>query len=163
VEKAAMAAVRSIDPDQSVSNVTPLTGYLSDSVADRRFLTLLLGFFAALALLLASVGIYGVVAYGVAERRREIGIRTALGARPADVLALVVKGALRLAAVGILVGGVAALGLSRFLSSLLFGIAPSDPATFGGVAVLLSAVVLAACVIPARSALRVDPNTALRD
>ena len=163
VEKAAMAAVRSIDPDQSVSNVTPLTGYLSDSVADRRFTTLLLGFFAALALLLASVGIYGVVAYGVAERRREIGIRTALGARPADVLALVVKGALRLAAVGILVGGVAALGLSRFLSSLLFGIAPSDPATFGGVAVLLSAVVLAACVIPARSALRVDPNTALRD
>jgi predicted permease len=163
VEKAAMAAVRSIDPDQSVSNVTPLTGYLSDSVADRRFTTLLLGFFAALALLLASVGIYGVVAYGVAERRREIGIRTALGARPADVLALVVKGALRLAAVGMLVGGVAALGLSRFLSSLLFGVAPSDPATFGGVAVLLSAVVLAACVIPARSALRVDPNTALRD
>jgi ABC-type antimicrobial peptide transport system permease subunit len=99
----------------------------------------------------------------VAERRREIGIRTALGARPADVLALVVKGALRLAAVGMLVGGVAALGLSRFLSSLLFGVAPSDPATFGGVAVLLSAVVLAACVIPARSALRVDPNTALRD
>ncbi len=113
--------------------------------------------------MLASVGIYGVVAYGVAERRREIGIRTALGARPADVLALVVTGALRLAAVGMAAGAVAALGLSRFLASLLFGVGPSDPVTFGGVAVLLCAVVLAACVIPARSALRVDPNTALRD
>ncbi|HEY1249970.1 MAG TPA: ABC transporter permease [Thermoanaerobaculia bacterium] len=163
VQRAAIAAVRSIDPDQSVSNVMPLTGYLSDSVADRRFTTLLLGFFAALALVLASVGIYGVVAYGVAERRREIGIRTALGARPADVLALVVKGALRLAAVGMVAGAVVALGLSRFLASLLFGIRPTDPATFGGVAILLAAVVLAACVIPARSALRVDPNTALRD
>jgi putative ABC transport system permease protein len=163
IERAALAAVRAIDPDQSVSNVMPLTGYLSDSVADRRFTTLLLGFFAALALLLASVGIYGVVAYGVAERRREIGIRTALGARPADVLGLVVKGALRLASVGMVAGAAVALGLSRFLASLLFGIGPSDPATFGGVAVLLSAVVLAACVIPARSALRVDPNSALRD
>ena len=163
VERAAIAAVHAVDPDQSVSNVMPLTEYLSVSVADRRFMTLLLGFFAALALVLASVGIYGVVAYGVAERRREIGIRTALGERPADVLALVIKGALRLAAVGMAAGAVAALGLSRFLASLLFGIGPSDPATFCGVAILLSAVVLAACVIPARSALRVDPNTALRD
>jgi len=140
----------------------PMTEYLSVSVADRRFTTLLLGFFAALALGLASVGIYGVVAFGVAERRREIGIRTALGARPADVLGLFVKRALRLAAIGMLAGGIAALGLSRFLASLLFGVGPSDPATFSGVAVLLAAVVLAACVIPARRALRVSPTTALR-
>jgi putative ABC transport system permease protein len=163
VEKAAVAAVHAVDAEQSVSEVKPLADYLSVSVASRRFTTLLLGFFGALALVLASVGIYGVVAFGVAERRREIGIRTALGARPADVLALVIKGALRLAAAGMVAGALAALGLSRFLSSLLFGIGPSDPATFGGVAVLLSAVVLAACVIPARGALRVDPNTVLRD
>jgi putative ABC transport system permease protein len=163
VEKSAIAAVRAVDPEQSVSGVMPLGEYLAVSVASRRFTTLLLGLFGALALVLASVGIYGVVAFGVAERRREIGIRAALGARPADVLALVVKGALRLAAVGMLVGALAALGLTRFLSSLLFGVGPSDPVTFGGVAILLAAVVLAACVIPARSALRVDPNTALRD
>ena len=162
VERAAIAAVRAVDPDQSVSNVMPMTEYLSVSVADRRFTTLLLGFFAALALVLASVGIYGVVAFGVAERRREIGIRTALGARPADVLGLFVKRALRLAAIGMLAGAVAALALSRLIASLLFGVGPSDPATFGGVALLLTAVVLAACVIPARRALRVSPTTALR-
>jgi putative ABC transport system permease protein len=162
VEKAAVAAVRAVDPEQSVSGVMPLTAYISDSVASRRFTTLLLGFFGALALILASVGIYGVVAFGVAERRREIGIRTALGARPRDVLSLFVTRALRLAAVGMLAGAAAALALSRFLASLLFGIGPSDPATFGGVAVLLTAVVLAACVIPARRALRVSPTTALR-
>ena len=163
IQKAAVAAVHAVDADQSVSGIMPLTEYLTVSVASRRFTTLLLGFFGLLALLLASVGIYGVVAFGVAERRREIGIRTALGARPADVLALVVRGALQLAAVGMFAGALAALGLSRFLSSLLFGIGPSDPATFGGVAILLAAVVLAACVIPARSALSVDPNTVLRD
>ena len=163
IAKAAVAAVHAVDSEQSVSAIKPLSDYLAESVASRRFTTLLLGFFGALALILASVGIYGVVAFGVSERRREIGIRTALGARPADVLALVIKGALRLAAVGMAAGGVAALGLSRFLASQLFGIGPSDPATFGGVALLLAAVVLAACVIPARSALRVDPNTVLRD
>jgi putative ABC transport system permease protein len=161
--KPAVAAVHKVDPDQSVSRVLPMTEYVAESVASRRFTTLLLGLFGALALVLASVGIYGVVAFGVAERRREIGIRTALGARPADVLVLVIRGALRLAAVGMAAGCVLALGLSRFLSSLLFGIAPSDPATFGAVALLLAGVVLAACVIPARSALRVDPNSVLRD
>ncbi|MEP6995984.1 MAG: ABC transporter permease, partial [Acidobacteriota bacterium] len=163
LEKAAIAAVRAVDPEQSVSRVLPMTEYLTESVASRRFTALLLGLFGVLALVLASVGIYGVVSFGVAERRREIGIRKALGARPADVLALVIKGAMRLAAAGMVAGGLAALGLSRFLASLLFGIGPSDPATFGGVALLLSAVVLAACVIPARSALRVDPNSVLRD
>jgi putative ABC transport system permease protein len=162
VERAAIAAVHSVDPEQSVSNVTPLTEVLSGSVADRRFLTLLLGFFAALALVLAAVGIYGVVAFGVAERRREIGIRTALGARPADVLGLFLRRALRLSAIGMGAGAVAALGLSRLIASLLFGVGPSDPATFGGVAALLTTVVVAACLIPARRALRVSPTTALR-
>jgi putative ABC transport system permease protein len=158
----AAAVVQGVDPDQSVSRVVPMTDYLTDSVASRRFTTTLLGLFGALALVLASVGIYGVVAFGVAERRREIGIRTALGARPADVLSLFVKRALRLAAIGMLVGAVAALSLSHLIASLLFGIGPSDPVTFGGVAVLLTGVVVAACVIPARRALRVSPTTALR-
>lgn len=132
-------------------------------MASRRFTTTLLGLFGLLALLLASVGIYGVVSYGVAERRREIGIHTALGARPRDVMRMIVGGALRLAAVGMAVGAVAALGLSRLLGSLLFGVGPSDPMTYAGVVLLLSSVVLAACVVPARGALRVDPNTVLRD
>ncbi|HEX4438667.1 MAG TPA: ABC transporter permease [Thermoanaerobaculia bacterium] len=161
--KPAVAAIQSVDPDQSVSRVMPMTGYLSESVASRRFTTTLLGLFGLLALVLASVGIYGVVSYGVAERRREIGIRTALGARPRDVLRMIVGGALRLAAAGMAVGAIAALALSRLLSSLLFGVGPSDPATYAGVVVLLSSVVLAACVIPARGALRVDPNSVLRD
>jgi putative ABC transport system permease protein len=161
--KPAIEAVHAVDPDQSVSHVVPMGEWVSESVAGRRFTTALLGLFGLLALVLASVGIYGVVSFGVAERRREIGIRTALGARPKDVLRLVVGGALRLAAIGMVAGAVVALALSRLLSSLLFGVGPSDPATYGGVAVILSFVVLAACVIPARGALRVDPNTVLRD
>jgi len=161
--KPAIAAVHRVDPDQSVSHVVPMTEFVSESVASRRFTTTLLGLFGVLALVLASVGIYGVVSFGVAERRREIGIRTALGAKPRDVLRLVVGGALRLAAVGMAAGAVAALGLSRLLASLLFGVGPSDPTTYAGVVLLLSSVVLAACVIPARGALRVDPNTVLRD
>jgi putative ABC transport system permease protein len=161
--KPAIAAVQRVDPDQSVSHVVPMAEYLSESVAGRRFTTTLLGLFGVLALILASVGIYGVVSFGVAERRREIGIRTALGARPKDVLRLVVGGALRLAAIGMVTGAAVALALSRLLSSLLFGVGPSDPTTYAGVVVILSSVVIAACVIPARGALRVDPNTVLRD
>ena len=160
--KPAAVVVQGVDSDQSVSRVMPMTDYLAESVASRRFTTTLLGLFGVLALVLAAVGIYGVVAFGVAERRREIGIRTALGAQPKDVLGLFVKRALRLAAIGMLAGAVAALGLSRLIANLLFGVGPSDPATFGGVAVLLTGVVLAACVIPARRALRVSPTTALR-
>ncbi len=159
----ATAVVRGVDSDQSVSRVMPMTGYLAESVAARRFTTTLLGLFGLLALALASVGVFGVVSYGVAERRREIGIRTALGARPRDVLRMIVGGALRLAAAGIAIGIAAALALSRLLASLLFGIGPADPATYAGVVGLVGAVVLAACVVPARGALRVDPNTVMRD
>ena len=140
--------------------VQPLTAYLVESVARRHFTTLLLGLFGALALMLASVGIYGVVSYGVSQRTREIGIRTALGAGPRDVLRLVIAQALRLAAVGMLVGGAAALGLTRFLRAFSSD-APSDPSTFGGVAALLTVVVLAACAFPARRALGVSPTIAL--
>ncbi len=160
--RAAAAAVRRVDPEQSVSHVQPASKYLTESVAGRRYVAQLLGLFGALALLLASVGIYGVVSYGVARRVREIGIRTALGARPADVLRLVVGQAMRLAAVGMGIGAVAAFGLTRFLSSLLYGIAPWDPPTFGGVAALLTGVVIAACSWPARRAMSVDPSLALR-
>ena len=115
-----------------------------------------------LALLLASVGIYGVVSYGVAQRTREIGIRTALGAGPREVLRLVFDQALRLAGVGLIVGAAGAFALTRFLSSLLFQTPALDPPTFGGVGVLITAVVLAACAHPARRALRVSPTIALR-
>jgi len=159
---AAAKAIHRVDPEQSVSRIQPMEEYLAESVAGRRSTTLLLGIFGALALVLAPVGIYGVVSYGVAQRTREIGIRTALGARPGDVLHLVLSQALRLAALGMAAGGAAALGLTRLLASLLFGVGPSDPLTFGGVTALLTAVVLLACVWPARRAMRVAPTVALR-
>ena len=159
---AATAAVHRVDPNQSVSWVRPLATTVAESVARRKFTTLLLGLFGGLALILASVGIYGVVSYGVAQRTREIGIRTALGAGPREVLRLVFAQALRLAAVGLLVGGAGAIVLTRFLQSLLFQTPPFDPSTFAGVGVLLTGVVLLACANPARRALRVNPTIALR-
>jgi putative ABC transport system permease protein len=160
--RAATAAIHRVDPNQSVTWIQPLTKTVAESVARRKFTTLLLGLFGALALALASVGIYGVVSYGVAQRTREIGIRTALGAQPGDVLRLVIAQALRLAAFGILAGIAGALVLTRFLQSLLFQTPPFDPSTFAGVAALLTAVVLAACAWPAKRALDVNPTIALR-
>ena len=162
MEKSVISAIHALDKDQAVTAVQPMSQYIAESLAGRRFHTLLLGVFGALALLLASVGIYGVVSFGVAQRRREIGIRTALGASPRDVLRLVFRQALRLAAVGLAIGAVAAIGLTRFLSSLLFGVGPTDPVTFGAVAMLVLGVVAAACARPARRALAVDPATVLR-
>ena len=160
--KPAVAAIHVIDKDQAVTAIQPMSRYLSESMARRRFNTLLLGFFGGLALVLASVGIYGVVSYGVAQRRREIGIRTALGAHPRDVLRLVFGQALRLAGVGVAIGIVSALTVTRFLGSLLFEVASTDPLTFGGVAVVVTAVVVVACARPARRAMAVDPATVLR-
>ncbi len=160
--RAATAAIHRVDPNQSVSWVQPLTKLVVESGARRKFTTLLLVLFGALALILASVGIYGVVSYGVSQRTREIGIRTALGAGPREVLRLVFAQALRLAAVGLLVGGAGAILLTRFLQSLLFQTPPFDPSTFAGVGVLLTGVVLLACANPARRALRVNPTIALR-
>jgi putative ABC transport system permease protein len=122
-----------------------------------------LGVFAVVALSLSVVGLYGVLAYSVSRRRREIGVRTALGARAADVLRLVLGQGLRLTALGIVLGLAAAFWLTRWLSSLLFEITPVDPATFSSASVLLLAVALAACWIPARRAARIEPIQALRE
>jgi putative ABC transport system permease protein len=122
----------------------------------------LIGMFAGLALLLAAVGIYGVMSYVVGQRTQEVGIRVALGAQPADIWRLIILRGAALAAIGIAVGLAGALALTRFLSSLLFGVRPADPVTFSAVAILLVIVALVACYFPARRAMRVDPMVALR-
>ena len=135
---------------------------VSEFVAPRRLTMLISGLFAALALLLAMVGLYGVISYSVAQRSHEFGIRMALGAAKGDILRLIIAQGFRLAFAGIIVGMAGALALTRVLSSLLFGITPNDPVTFGAVAILLVAVALLACYIPARRATKVDPMVALR-
>ena len=154
--------IQSIDPDLAVSGVQSLDHLVSDSVGQPRLLTALVGAFAAFALLLAAIGIYGVMAYSVSHRMREIGIRMALGAAPRDIVRLVVGQGMRLVLAGILIGFVASLWLTKFLASQLFGTQPKDPATFALVALGLALVALAACLIPARRAMRVDPMVALR-
>jgi ABC-type antimicrobial peptide transport system permease subunit len=135
---------------------------ISDSLARQRFSMILLGAFASLALLLASLGIYGVISYVVGQRTQEIGIRMALGARRIHVLRMVLGQGTRLIGLGIAAGLAAALALTRLMTSLLFGVSPSDPLTFFCVAVLLMLVALLACAVPARRATRVDPMLALR-
>jgi putative ABC transport system permease protein len=155
-------AVREVDPDIPVANVTAMTRLVSESIDDPRFLAILVGVFAALALALAAIGIYGVVAYAVAQRTNEIGVRMALGAGRRDVFALVVGDGLRLTALGVLVGVVAAAAVSASLESLLFGVAPLDVATFGGMTATLVTASAVACLLPALRASRVDPILALR-
>ena len=152
----------SVDPAQPIASVTTMDQVLATSVAPRRFNMLLLGIFAAVALALAAVGIYGVISYTVSQRTHEIGIRLALGARSSDVLRLVVGQGMALALAGVGLGIAAAAGLTRLMSTLLFGVSATDAPTFVVVAVLLSAVALAACVVPARRATKVDPMVALR-
>jgi putative ABC transport system permease protein len=135
---------------------------ISRSTASRRFSVALLGSFAALALILASIGIYAVLAFSVARRTHEIGVRMALGARSGDVLRLVLGQGLRVTTIGILFGIVGALGLTRFLQSLLYEVRPTDPPTFVIVLLLLVSVSVAASYLPARRAMRVDPMVALR-
>jgi predicted permease len=135
---------------------------IADSLAARRFSMEILGVFAALALLLSSVGIYGVISYGVGQRTQEIGIRLALGAQRGDVLRLVLGQAARMTLIGVAIGLGAAFGLTRLMNTMLFGVSATDPLTFGGVALLLALVALAAAYIPARRATRVDPMVALR-
>jgi putative ABC transport system permease protein len=159
---AATEEIHKIDPNLPVIHVTTLDGLISDTVAPRRFSTVLLGIFAALALLLAAVGIYGVMSYVVSLRINEIGIRMALGAQPRDIWRLIVGRGAKLALAGVAIGLIGALALTRLLSSLLFEVRASDPLTFGAVALLLTAVALLACYFPARRAMRADPMIALR-
>ena len=155
-------AVLGIDPNLPLDNVMTMDQRLSASVAEPRFYALLLGLFAALALLLAVVGIYGVLSYNVSQRHREIGVRMALGAQRRDILRLVVRQGLLLTFIGVALGLAGAFGVTRFLATLLFGVTTTDPATYVGLSVLLVVVAFLACWIPARRATRVDPMTALR-
>ena len=155
--------VRTLDPDLPVFAVRTLEEYLATAVAQPRFGALLLSIFAGVALLLTAVGLYGVISYGVEQRRHEIGVRMALGARARDVLGLVMRQGVALAAAGIGLGLVAAAALTRVMASFLFGVGATDPATFALIALLLGLVALAASYVPALRAARVDPLDALRD
>lgn len=155
-------AVKEIDPREVIYNVQTMEAVLATSLAPRRLSMILLGVFAGLALVFACVGIYGVISYLVGQRTREIGVRIALGAQRGDVLRLVLGQGARMALLGVAIGIAAALVLTRLMSRLLFGVSPTDPLTFTWVAIVLMAVALAACYIPARRAMSVDPIDALR-
>jgi putative ABC transport system permease protein len=155
--------VRSIDKDQSIYNIKPMQTVLSDSVSQRLFNMSLISIFSVVALILAAIGIYGVIAYSVAQRTHEIGIRMALGAKQRDVLWLVVSQGMIQALIGVAIGLGAAFTLTRVMSSLLYGISPLDPATFAGLSILLLLVALMASYLPARRAARINPIGALRD
>ncbi len=155
------SAISGMNQEQFIYDVRPLDEVISKSLATQRFSMILLGAFAALALLLASVGIYGVVSYLVGQRTHEIGIRMALGAQRWHILRLVLERGAALAAVGVGIGLAAALGITRLMANLLYGVGATDPLTFAGVTILLVLVALAACYIPARRATKVDPIVAL--
>ena len=159
---AVRSEIQSLDQTVWLDHVTTVELWLQELGSQRQFQTSLLSLFAVVALLLAAIGIYGLMHHSVTQRTHEIGIRIALGAQPRDVLSMVIRQGLVLALTGVVAGSVAALSLSRILSSLLFGITPTDPVTFVGVALLLLGVALAACCIPARRATMVDPMVALR-
>jgi putative ABC transport system permease protein len=162
LENPVRAAIEKVNPDQALSRVQTLEQIESQSVVADRIQTILLGSFAALALLLAAVGIYGVIAYAVAQRTQELGVRAALGATARDLQKLVFRGGMRLTAIGLALGLVGALALTRLMASMLFGISIYDPVTLVAVAVVLTAVAALACFIPARRATRIDPMVALR-
>ncbi|MGH9709648.1 MAG: FtsX-like permease family protein, partial [Candidatus Acidiferrales bacterium] len=158
----ARSVLHALDADIPLVKPETMQSVISDSLTDWRFHAVLLGVFGGLALVIAAIGVYGVISYSVAQRTHEIGVRMALGAQHEDVLRLVLGHGVRLALFGVVVGVIAALALTRLMSSLLFGVSATDPLTFVGVAVLLVFVAMLACYIPARRALRVDPMVALR-
>jgi predicted permease len=155
-------ALRGLDSDLPNGDFQPLQELVDQAVSPRRFVTVLLGGFSVLALILACLGIYGVISYSVTQRTNELGIRLALGASLAAILRLIIAQGVKLVLIGLLVGLVAAFALTRLLSSLLFGISTTDPWTFLGIAALLMLIALVACYIPARRATKVDPVIALR-
>ncbi len=155
-------AIEKMNSENVMYETKPLEQVVAESLADRQFSMILLGVFAALALLLSSIGIYGVISYVVGQRTHEIGIRMALGAQPGHVLRLMLGEGMRMALLGVAIGIVAALGLTQLMTNMLFGVSAADPITFCGVALVLAGVALTACYIPARRAMRVDPMVALR-
>jgi len=162
VAGAVRRAIAAIDPTQPIVKIATMDDVVAASTSQRRLALVLFGAFASAALLLAIAGIYGVLAGSVSERTREIGVRSALGATPASLIGLVVGQGGRLAALGIVLGLAGSFALTRYLHSLLFGVAPNDPATLVAVCALLACVTFAACLVPASRAARVDPSTALR-
>jgi len=156
------AQVRTVNPEQPVSEIRTMEQVLGESLAKRKFSLVLIAMFAALSVLLAAIGVAGVMAFIVSQRTQEMGIRMALGARQNDVFALVLGQGLRMALLGLLIGLAAAFGLTRLLSGMLYGVKPGDPLTFALVSAFLVGVALLACWLPARSATRVDPAVALR-
>ncbi|HWY48587.1 MAG TPA: ABC transporter permease [Bryobacteraceae bacterium] len=160
--ESARQAIRSIDPDLPIAKVATMTALVDNSMAQPRFAMLVLGSFGALALVLAFIGMYGVISYSVAQRTREIGVRMALGAARRDVFRMVLGQGARLAGLGIAIGLVAALAVTRLMAGFLYGVEATDPLTFAGVSLLLVGIALLACYVPARRATRVDPMIALR-
>jgi putative ABC transport system permease protein len=154
--------VAEIDPTLPLSGIRSMESVVSNSVSQPRLITQITGVFAGCALLLAAIGIYGVMAYTVSARKQELGIRVALGARPVDILRLVVGQGMRMTLIGVGLGVVVSLALTRLLASLLFGVRAGDPLVFGAAAIVLVGVALLACYLPARRASRVDPIIVLR-
>ncbi len=160
--RAVRDSIAAVDPTVPTGSIRSMEQVLSHSLALRSFMMFLLGLFAVLALVLASVGIYGVISFAVSQRTREIGVRMALGAHPRDVLRLILGEGLKLVLAGVVLGIIAALAMTRLLSTLIYGVRATDPLIFLSVVTLLVAVALAACFVPARRAMRVDPIVALR-
>jgi ABC-type antimicrobial peptide transport system permease subunit len=158
-----MRTLREINPNQAAVEFRPMQRLVDHAVSPRQFFMLLVGVFAGLGLLLASLGIYGVISYSVTRRTQEIGVRMALGASPGNVQMGVLSKTLRMTAVGIAVGAVVSLAVANLIASLLFGTRPTDPATFFAMAVLLGAVAGLAGYLPARRASRINPMVALRN
>ena len=154
--------LKELDPAVPAFSITPLATVVSDSIADRRFSMLLLTTFAVIALFLAAIGLYGVVAYGVTQRTREIGLRMAMGASPGDVLGLIVGGGMKLAVIGVAIGLAGAVALARVVEKMLFQVEPLDPGSYVATAAILLVVAAVACYVPARRAMRVDPLVALQ-
>jgi putative ABC transport system permease protein len=159
---AVRAQIAALNKDQAVFNIRTMDDMVAQSVASRRFSMMLLTAFAVAALLLSSIGIYGTMAYAVAQRTREIGLRITLGAQRGNVLRMVIGEGMKLALIGVALGLIASFALTRTMKTLLFGISTTDPLTFLGITLLLVAVALFACWIPARRATKVAPLIALR-